>query len=170
MKQVLLVDGYNMIGAWPELRAMMEDSLEDARDRLLDMLANYRGYSGKKVIVVFDAHQVPGLGSRFRQGGVDVIYTKEKETADEVIERLAGELAGRRSIVQVATSDLTEQHVAFGRGALRVSARELLIAVREAEEGIRRRLEQPPPRKSSFDQALTDEMKALLEKWRRGQQ
>lgn len=168
MKHYLLVDGYNMIGAWPELRKLAEDSLEDARDRLLEMLANYQGFAGKTVIVVFDAHQVPGLGSRFRHGGMEVIYTKEKETADEVIERLAGELAGRRSIVQAATSDSTEQHVVFGRGALRVSARELLIAVREAEEGIRKRLEQPPPRRTSFDQALTDEMKEKLEKWRRG--
>jgi hypothetical protein len=170
MKQYLLVDGYNMIGAWPELRQLADDSLEDARDGLLEMMANYQGFSGKKVIVVFDAHQVPGAGSRFRHGGVEVIFTKEKETADEVIERLAGELSGRRSIVQVATSDSTEQHVAFGRGALRVSARELAIAVREAQEQIRRRLDQPPPRKSSFDQALSAEMKELMEKWRRGQQ
>jgi hypothetical protein len=168
MKQVLLVDGYNMIGAWPELSRLADDSLEDARDRLLDMLANYRGYSGKTVIVVFDAHQVPGPGSRYRHGGVDVIFTKEKETADEVIERMAGDLSGRGTVIQVATSDSAEQHVAFGRGALRVSARELLIQVREAEENIRRRLEQPPPRKATLDQTLPEELKALLEKWRRG--
>lgn len=169
MKQYLLVDGYNMIGAWPELRKLAEERLEDARDRLLEMLANYQGYSGKTTIVVFDAHQVPGVGSSFRQSGVEVIFTKEKETADEVIERLAGELAARRrNIVQAATSDSAEQHVAFGRGALRVSARELLLAVKEAEEGIRKKLEEPPPRKSSFDQALSAEMKELMEKWRRG--
>jgi len=168
MKQVLLVDGYNMIGAWPELRKLADDSLEDARDRLLDMLANYRGYSGKAVVVVFDAHQVPGPGSRYRQGGVDVIFTNEKETADEVIERMAGELSGRGTVIQVATSDSAEQHVAFGRGALRMSARELLIQVREAEEQIRRRLDEPPPRRASLDEALSEEMRLLLEKWRRG--
>lgn len=159
-----------MIGAWSELRKLAEHNLEDARDRLADMLANYQGYSGKRIILVFDAHQVPGTGGSYKQSGLEIIYTKEKETADEVIERLAGELSGRRSIVQVATSDSVEQHVTFGRGALRFSARELLIAVRESESNVRKKLEEPPPRKSSFDNALTDEMKELLEKWRRGLQ
>ena len=169
MKQYLLVDGYNIIGAWPELRKLADENLlEDARDRLVEMLANYQGYSGKRIILVFDAHQVPGLGGRYKQSGLEIIYTKEKETADEVIERLTGELAGRRSIVQVATSDSTEQHVAFGRGAIRTSARELLLAVRESETNIRKKLSEPPPRASSFDNALSDEMKELMEKWRRG--
>lgn len=168
MKQYLLVDGYNIIGAWPELRGLADTSLEDARDRLADMLAEYQGYSGKRVILVFDAHQVPGTGGRYKQSGLEIIYTKEKETADELIERLAGQLSGRRTIVQVATSDSIEQHVTFGRGALRISARELRIAVKESETNIRRKLSEPAPRKSSFDSALSDEMKQQMEKWRRG--
>src|SRR5688572_15275595 len=87
---VLLVDGYNMIGAWPELERLKESGLEDARDRLLDMLAEYQGYSGTKVYVIFDAHRVPGLGKTYNQHKLTVIYTKEKETADECIERLVG--------------------------------------------------------------------------------
>ena len=169
MKQYLLVDGYNIIGAWPELRKLADhELLEDARDRLIEMLANYQGYSGKRVILVFDAYLVPGTGGRYKQSGLDVIFTKEKETADEVIERLTGELTGRRSIVQVATSDSVEQHVAFGRGALRTSARELLLAVKESEHNIRKKLNEPAPRTSSIDNALSKEMKELLEKWRRG--
>lgn len=169
MEQVLLVDGYNMIGAWPELEQLAETSLEDARDRLVEMLADYQGFSGKRVIVVFDAHQVPGAGGKYRQSGVEVLYTREKETADECIERLAGELRGPRMIVQVATSDMIEQHVIFGRGALRVSARELLIAVRESRESIRRKLAEPSPRKGSIDHVLSEEQKLRLEKWRRGE-
>lgn len=169
MEQVLLVDGYNMIGAWPELLQLAEESLEDARDRLVELLADYQGYSGKRVIVVFDAHQVPGTGKKYQLSGVEVIYTKEKETADECIERLVGELAGPRTILQVATSDMTEQRVTFGRGALRLSARELLFSVQESQENIRKKLEQPAPRKGSIDSALSDEQKKRMEQWRRGE-
>ena len=64
MSQILLVDGYNMIGAWSELRQLADDNLEDARDRLIELLANYQGFSGKRIILVFDAHQVPGAGGK----------------------------------------------------------------------------------------------------------
>jgi predicted RNA-binding protein with PIN domain len=168
MKYYLLVDGYNMIGAWHELRVIADRSLEDARDRLTEMLANYQGHSGKKIILVFDAHQVAGTGGRYQNSGLEVIYTKEKETADECIERLVGDLSGRRTIIQVATSDSVEQHVTFGRGGLRLSARELLLAIKEGEKQIRKTLSEPPPRKSSIDNALTEDMKRKMEKWRRG--
>ena len=103
--------------------------LEDARDRLLEMLADYQGFTGMEVIVVFDAHQVPGTGIVLQSISADVVYTKEKETADDCIERLASELAMRSRDLYVATCDLVEQHVAFGKGALRISARELLIEI-----------------------------------------
>lgn len=168
MSQILLVDGYNMIGAWSELRQLADNNLEDARDRLIELLANYQGYTGKRVIVVFDAHQVPGTGGKYKQSRLEILYTKEKETADECIERLVGQLRGRRVIIQVATSDMAEQNVAFGQGALRVSARELLIAVKESENIVRQQLAQPRPRQSSLDATLSDDMKKLLEQWRRG--
>ena len=91
MNQILLVDCYNMIGAWSELRQLADDNLEHARDRLVELLAEYQGFSGKRVILVFDAHQVPGSGGIYRQSRLEVIYTKEKETADECIERLVGQ-------------------------------------------------------------------------------
>jgi hypothetical protein len=166
---VLIVDGYNMIGAWPELREAAERDLEEARDRLIELLADYQGFTGIKVIVVFDAHQVPGLGARLKQRGLDVRYTKEKETADECIERLVGELMRRSRRIQVATSDYAEQRVIFGRGALRLSARELLNQVRESrrqiEQTIRHRQES---RRNTFDHHLGSEWKAIFERWRRG--
>jgi hypothetical protein len=166
---VLIVDGYNMIGAWPELREAAERDLEEARDRLIEMLADYQGFTGIRVIVVFDAHQVPGLGARIRQRGLDVRYTKEKETADECIERLVGELMQRRRRIQVATSDYVEQRVIFGKGALRLSARELLNQVRESrrliEDNIRNRQE---GQRNTFDHYLGGEWKELFERWRRG--
>jgi predicted RNA-binding protein with PIN domain len=169
VNQILIVDGYNIIGAWTELRQLADSNLEDARDRLVELLANYQGFSGKRIILVFDAHQVPGSGGKYKQSRLEILYTREKETADECIERLVGQLHGRKVIIQVATSDMAEQHVAFGKGALRLSARELLIAVKESEVIIRKQLAVPRPRQPSLDHTLTEDMKKLLERWRRGQ-
>lgn len=169
MDDYLIVDGYNMIGAWPELVRLAETRLEDARDRLMDMLADYQGYSGLKIVLVFDAHQVPGLGGSYRQHQLDVVYTKEKETADEAIERLVTELYHRRRKIIVATSDMVEQHVIFGKGALRLPARELLALLELERKAMRRQLEaQPKKLKNSFDHKLPLELRGKLEKWRRG--
>lgn len=170
MKEVLIVDGYNMIGAWPELSELSRESLEDARDRLLEYLADYQGFSGREIILVFDAHQVPGKGVKFKQNQIDIIYTREKETADECIERLAAEMTQARRHVYVATSDYTEQRVTFGQGALRISARELWIEIQnnrgEMEEVIK---ENKTPPRNTFDNKISGELKTILEKWRRGE-
>ncbi|GGE01194.1 NYN domain-containing protein [Paenibacillus nasutitermitis] len=166
---VLLVDGYNMIGAWPNLAAMRDTDLEGARDKLLEMLADYQGFTGMSVTVVFDAHQVPGTGSSFNQFRVSVVYTKEKETADSCIERLAIELALRSRNLYVATSDLVEQHVAFGKGALRISARELLIDIEQNRKAIERTLVDKSYRRNELDDNLTLDVRSKLERWRRGE-
>lgn len=169
MEDVLIVDGYNIIGAWPELNRMKEISLEEARDVLIEILANYRGISGMRIILVFDAYKVPGHGAKFKHYKIEIIYTKEKETADECIERLCRELRNRRRTIYVATSDYTEQHVAFGQGALRVSARELLIDIESAKEEMSKRLRGPDQMKrNSFDSMISEDMQKILEKWRRG--
>lgn len=169
MRQIVIVDGYNIIGAWPELQKLKEQSLEEARDRLIDMLADYKSYKGYPVYVVFDAHQVPGLGGQYRQLRLEVVYTREKETADERIEKLVTELRGRRVQIYVATSDSVEQHVTFGQGALRLSARELLLAIREIRKEIRGRIKQAEtPAKNLIESKLSDEQLKQFEKWRRG--
>lgn len=171
MKQILIVDGYNMIGAWPELRQVAEQSLEDARDILIEMLANYQGYSGKKIIIVFDAYQVPGLGVTYDHHRLDIRYTKAKETADECIERLVTQLTGRRTQVFVATSDHVEQSVTFGKGALRISARELQLNIQESEQKIKEHIHRESvqvQKRNTFDSKLSHDLKKKLEKWRRG--
>ncbi|GAV15831.1 NYN domain-containing protein [Paenibacillus sp. NAIST15-1] len=172
-RDVLLVDGYNMIGAWPELRELKDKDLDEARERLLNMLADYLAYSGRRVIVVFDAYRVPGLGAKYTQGKVSVQFTKEKETADECIERLARELGHRRRQIYVATSDMTEQNVAFAQGALRISARELgLIIVqarREVETKIREQALQPIKRNPIEGKLKLDQL-LKLERLRRGEE
>ncbi len=136
--EYLLVDGYNVIFGWDELNELSRTSLDAARTRLMDMLSNYQGYRGMKLILIFDAYKVEGAaGEYFRYHNIDVIYTKEDEKADACIERLAHEI-GRKHTVTVATSDNLEQVTVMSSGARRLSARELMKDVEEASEQMRR--------------------------------
>ncbi|MNI74563.1 YacP-like NYN domain protein [compost metagenome] len=148
---------------------MSKMGLEEARDRLLEKLADYQAFSGRKVIVIFDAYRVPGLGKAFSQNKVGVYFTKEKETADECIERLVREFAHRRRRIYVATSDMVEQHVIFGQGALRVSARELLTQVEQGEKEIQNKIAERSSSigRNTIDAKLSPEMRKLFEQWRR---
>ena len=120
--EYLLVDGYNIIFAWDELKAMAAENLDAARKALCDLLCNYQGYRKCEVIAVFDAYKVKGgQGSVEKYHNIHVVYTREAETADAYIERTTYEL-GKRHRVKVATSDGPEQLIILGHGALRVSA------------------------------------------------
>jgi predicted RNA-binding protein with PIN domain len=169
-EDVLFVDGYNMIGAWPELARLKQNNLEDSRDRLLEKLSDYQSFAGLTVVVVFDAFRVAGgLGSEYKHRRLHVVFTREKETADECIERLVGEWTSVRRRLYVATSDQTEQHVAFGRGALRLSARELLLEVEQSRKNIEKVIRQePPPRRNPLDSSLSEEIQRRMEQMRRG--
>jgi predicted RNA-binding protein with PIN domain len=170
MNEFLVVDGYNIIGAWPQLVKLKDIHLEEARDQLIHMLADYQAFTGIQVCVVFDAYHIPGLGGKYEQSKLRIVYTKEKETADELIESLVSEMIGRRKRVYVATSDMTEQNVIFGKGALRLSARELLEKIKENDKELRRKIDETTsPRRNSLDNNLSKELKQLFEKWRRGQ-
>ncbi len=170
MEEYLIVDGYNIIGAWPELRELKDLNLEQARDRLIEILADYQAWSGYRTIIVFDAHQVPGIGGKYKQNKLQIIYTKEKETADECIERLVKDLSSRRRRVIVATSDYVEQHVIFGAGALRRSARELLLDVEESRGEIQSKITPKAMKRNrnTFGHYIGDELKEIMERWRRG--
>lgn len=135
----MLVDGYNVLGAWPELAAVKEDSLEHARAKLMDILAGYGAYKDYRVVIVFDAHAVPGASSRTETlpGGAEVVFTAEGETADSYIERLAYQLTHAGQGVYVVTSDRAQQLTVLGAGAWRISARELRLDVLAAEKEVR---------------------------------
>ncbi|HET7579163.1 MAG TPA: NYN domain-containing protein [Bacillales bacterium] len=165
---ILLVDGYNIIGAWPELQRLKTVDFAEARDRLVEKLADYQAYTGYKVIVVFDAHSVPGGMKQSKSRLVDVIYTKENETADERIEKLAIELNNVRTQIHVATSDALEQWTIFTQGAARKSARELLTEVEGIEQRISRKVEEENRKKPSRKLYISDEVAEIFEKWRRG--
>jgi hypothetical protein len=166
---ILLVDGYNIIGAWPELRELKDRDLPAARDRLVERMAEYQAFSGYRVIVVFDAYYVQGTEKKYKNHKVEVIFTKENETADERIEKLAISLNNRRTQVHVATSDFTEQWAIFGQGALRKSARELLIEMSSIQKGIEKKVRIIQEKKPVSKIPISDEMAEIFEKWRRGQ-
>ncbi|MFG6120607.1 NYN domain-containing protein [Thalassobacillus sp. B23F22_16] len=165
---VLLVDGYNMIGAWPELKNLKDKDLSQARDLLIDMMAEYQSYTGERVIIVFDAYHVRGLANKEKNHRVEVIFTRENETADERIEKLAGELNDVRTQVYVATSDYAEQRTIFGQGAFRKSARELYIEVKNIERTIEKDVEAHKQLKYQPKIPIKKEVLDVFEKWRRG--
>ena len=132
-KEYLLVDGYNIIFAWENLRALAQRDIKAARDTLLDDLSNYAGYTKANVICVFDAYKVAGGTEQvYRYHNIDVIFTKEAETADLYIEKAAHELT-KQYAVKVATSDAVEQVIIYGAGAIRLSAMNFYEEVRSAE-------------------------------------
>lgn len=169
MEEILIVDGYNIIGAWAELRNLKENGLlAEARDELLNWLGEYKVYSGRTVIVVFDAHQIKGKGKKYLDKRLSIYYTKEDETADELIEKLVVELYHKRKRIYVATSDYTEQRVIFGQGALRISARELEIEKEALSKSIMYKVNSTKGKaNSNIFSNLDEEMKKIFEKWRR---
>ncbi|MEH6942027.1 NYN domain-containing protein [Bacillus sp. JJ722] len=169
MRNVLLVDGYNIIGAWPELNELKKRDLSAARDRLIEILAEYKAYTGFQVILVFDAYYVQGLERKYKNYNIDVIFTKENETADERIEKLAIEMSNIQTQVHVATSDYTEQWAIFGQGALRKSARELLNESRHVSREVKKTVKTQLEAKPSSKIPLSKEVAEKFEKWRRGQ-
>ncbi len=158
VKEYLLVDGYNIIFAWEDLKALAEVNVEAARGKLLDMLSNYQGYLKNTLIVVFDAYKVRGNpGSVSKYHNIYVVYTKEAETADQYIEKTVHEI-GHKYQVTVATSDALEQMIIWGQGATRLSAQGLH---KEMEECNRTRQEafsqeNPGSRYFPFEDLLKD--------------
>ena len=150
-KEFLLVDGYNIIHAWSELRELVEDvSLESARQRLMDILSNYKGTKQATVILVFDGYLVKGnIGTVYEYNNIFVVYTKEAETADHYIERVVTSMP-KHYKVRVATGDGLEQLIIYGQGAIRMTARELWNEVTAAETELRERFIRNRPPKIIF--------------------
>lgn len=124
-EEYLLVDGYNIIFAWEELNELAKVNIDGARYRLMDILCNYQGYKKCTLIVVFDAYKVTGnIGSANKYHNINVVYTKEAETADQYIEKLAHKIGGKYRVT-VATSDGLEQLIIRSQGCLLLSARDL---------------------------------------------
>lgn len=132
--ECLLVDGYNVIHSWPELKALAADNLDAARSRLINIMCNYQGFKKCILILVFDAYKVKdNIGSTSKYHNIYLAYTKEAQTADMYIERATHELASKYSVT-VATSDAMEQLIVLGQGGKRISSRELRLEVEHLEQ------------------------------------
>jgi predicted RNA-binding protein with PIN domain len=168
LEEYLIIDGYNVINSWQHLIELKNDNLELARDKLIETLQNFQGMQSIKIIVVFDAYLSK---SRMRTvdsiGGVKVIYTKTGETADALIERMIDELPSRSKIT-VVTNDWNEQKIILGKGALRMTSRELLYKINTVEDIISTTCKNTTSNSSkSLEARLEDDVKKKLEEWRR---
>ncbi len=150
LKTFLIVDGYNIIHAWPELEELMSVSLESARLKLMDILCNYQGVSGETVIVVFDGYLVKGsIGSVSEYNNIFIVFTKEAETADHYIEKTVTNIP-KEYRVKVATNDGLEQTIIMGKGATRITARELKQIIEQEENAIRKNYTEKRPAKNNM--------------------
>jgi hypothetical protein len=123
----LIVDGYNIINAWEELREISKESLEHARDKLIDNIIEYAEFTGRKAVIVFDAYNVKNSQEKVEvRKNITIVYTKEHQTADSYIERFIDSLS-KYDDVKVATNDYAEQQIVLGKGASRISSRELKL-------------------------------------------
>lgn len=147
-KSYLIVDGYNIINDWEELKKIAEDDLDAAREKLIHYLIEFSQYNGKKAIVVFDAYNVKNSIEKIeKRKYITVVYTKEHQTADSYIEKFISTLS-KYDKVQVATSDYAEQQIILGKGATRISARELklyldetLIKIKEKQQDTTKKIQ-----------------------------
>ncbi|HHT37499.1 MAG TPA: GTP-binding protein [Firmicutes bacterium] len=164
----LLVDGYNIIHAWPEVKELAEDNMDGARLKLMDVLCSYQAVRQCEVIVVFDAYKVPGGRERIGDyNNIKVVFTKEAQTADEYIERFAYEHQKKYRIT-VATSDTLEQLIIRGAGSTVWSAEDLLREVNYAAEQTRRLGEQSMVRNYLGD-SVTPETREQMNNLKEGQ-
>ena len=169
VEEYLLVDGYNIIFAWEDLKELSKLNIAGARGKLMDILCNYQGYKKNTVILVFDGYKVPGNpGEVIKYHNIYVVYTKEAETADQYIEKTVHEIA-KKHRVSVATSDALEQVIIIGQGAYRMSAKDLLEEIKITNQEMREEhLQQTKKSKQYLFEGLSDEMAEFMDDVRMG--
>lgn len=165
-KEYLFVDGYNIVNQWSYFNDMSRN-IENTRNKLIELLVEYQAYRGINVIVVFDAHLVKGsLEKREKVVGIEVVYTKENETADSYIEKQLDKI-GRYERVQVATSDNFIQQIVLARGGTRISAQEMILELQNTKKDIRTKTDIPRQKGTNIDQIIDSETLLKLERMRR---
>lgn len=170
-KRYLIIDGYNMIGQSSTLSTVAKENLEEAREQLLDTIANYNALITDEIVCVFDAYEQSGIEREYFYHGVKTIFTKEKETADSFIERYVYELYNKHTThITVVTSDMSEQHAIFGSGAYRISSREMWRELKENEVVVNKSLDDFSEKKPRIRIPLSNEILEEFEKIRRGNQ
>jgi len=168
MKPLLIVDGYNVIGAWSEAERKGWP-LDECRDRLMRQLEDYAGYSGEEIVLVFDGYQSDRKAvTEEKHGDLTLIFTRKGETADSYIERLAAQTPKYRRL-RVATSDGLEQSQVLSTGAVRMTSRELLRELRQMRQaGMVAHRSSMPVSRNTIMARLPEDVAAALERLRRG--
>ena len=162
MKTYLFVDGYNIIGAWPELIELRDYDLEEARKKLIDYMVEYAVASGYHLILVFDGWRVKGnRGTTVENPYIKILFTAEGVTADMAIERLVARLPKHQKIY-VATSDRLEQETVLAQGGLRISAMELHNMVFGQKQAHRQKIEKQPEGLNPLDAQLNEDVRNQL--------
>lgn len=166
MARYLIIDGYNILNSWPEFKIYNE--FESARNKLIEMIEDYRVYKGINSIIVFDAHLVKGSIEKHEfYGGLEIVYTHENETADAFIEKYVNE-KGKRYDIVVATSDWLEQQIVLGRGATRISSRELRLEIHESQKKMKEKYNiKKSMQKNTIENNIDLEIYKKLDKIRR---
>ncbi|MEG6566668.1 NYN domain-containing protein [Thermoanaerobacterium saccharolyticum] len=160
----MVIDGYNVINNWQDLKFEARNNLEDARQKLIDTLQNFRGYTGFNIILVFDAMYAKGKQqNKEYHNGIEVVYTKEGESADSYIEGLIKEIVKKDKVV-VVTSDWILQQVVLGQGAIRMSSRELYEELNNYLEDKKKKFYTKDDKKDSIESRLSEEIIERLKK------
>ena len=165
----LIVDGYNIINAWDNLKEISKVDLDGAREKLVHYIIEYAQYTGKKAIIVFDAYNVKNSKEKIEERKyITIVYTKEHQTADSYIEKYISSLS-KYDDIEVATSDYAEQQIILGKGASRISARELKLYVDSAMVKIKEEQEkrQQKIQRNFLEERLDKDTLSKLENIRR---
>lgn len=168
-KRYLIVDGYNIINAWDELKKIANVDFEGARENLVSKVLEYSQLKGFEPYVVFDAYKVKGLSEKIEERKhITVIYTKQNQTADSYIEKFISGLS-KYDEVSVATSDFAEQQIVLGKGGRRISAREFINDLKMEKKKIKNRSNKNKKvHRNKIEDALDQDTYEKLEKIRRG--
>jgi len=164
-REVLLIDGYNIINSWGNLKKIASYSLEEARIALITTLSEYKSFSGQEIWLVFDAHNSSSCLEKYEEiQGITVVYTKENQTADSFLEMKVKKLVEERNIeIRVATSDYAIQQSILGSGGSRISSRELLLEVNVQNEKIKKTTKELDYTKNRLSEQIDNKTKEKLE-------
>ena len=167
--ELLIIDGYNVINAWSDLKKVSEASFEEARSVLINKMAEYHSYTGVEIIIVFDAYRVKGTKIKKEKiDNIEVVFTKKNQTADSYIEKRVEDLAkNKRNIVKVVTSDLVEQQIILGSGGIRVLPRELKNQYNLIKTKIEKKVEMTKNNRMLLGDRIDVGVLEILEKWRK---
>lgn len=172
IREYLIVDGYNVINSWDILKDLAKNELEEAREKLNFILGEYAAYKGIYAVIVYDAYRVKTHSKRETEAAnLKVVFTKEKQTADAYIEKMMTELGPKRHlIIKVATDDMAEQQMILGKGASRISTRELWLEVKNSRVRIKDITAKKTVQKNTLENLVDEDVLEKLEKIRKDKQ